>query len=83
LITLEEGLQPGRDASRVGLVSLVPRVALRCPDEAAAALGISPDFFDQHIRPDLKLIRRGRLVLVSVAELTGWIARSECRVFDS
>ena len=31
----------------------IPRVALT-PAEAAAALGVGPDFFDQHVRPDLR-----------------------------
>lgn len=52
-----------------------PRVALRCPDEAAAAIGVSADFFDEHIRPDLRLIRRGRLTFVAVAELERWADR--------
>ena len=47
----------------------IPRVTLRCPSEAAEALGVSPDYFDEHIRPELKLVRRGRLVLVSLSEL--------------
>jgi len=48
------------------------RVALRVPDEAAAALGVSPDHFDRHIRPELKLIRRGRVTLVTVREVERW-----------
>lgn len=48
------------------------RVALRVPEEAAAALGLSADFFDKHIRPELKLIHRGRLILAPVAELERW-----------
>jgi hypothetical protein len=50
----------------------IPRVALRCPDEAASALGISRDHFNVHVRPDLRLIRKGRLVLVLVSELERW-----------
>jgi excisionase family DNA binding protein len=46
------------------------------PKEAADALGVSRDFFDAHVKKDLKLIRRGRLVLVPVAELERWIAAS-------
>ena len=56
-----------------------PRVTLRCPQEAAEALGVSPDFFDAHVRPDLKLVRRGRLVLVSVAELERWTRSNEAK----
>jgi DNA-binding HxlR family transcriptional regulator len=50
----------------------ITRVALRCPDEAASALGISRDYFNEHVRPDLRLIRKGRLVLVLVSELERW-----------
>jgi hypothetical protein len=58
----------------------VPRVTLRVPEEAAAALGVSADFFDEHVRPDLKLVRRGRLVLVAVRELESWARAHEERV---
>jgi hypothetical protein len=49
----------------------VPRVALT-RGEAAAALGMSVDSFERHVQPDLRLIRRGRLRLVSLAELERW-----------
>ena len=53
----------------------VPRLAFS-PDEAAAALGCSRDFFDEHVRPELRLIRRGRRVFVAIAELERWLERS-------
>jgi hypothetical protein len=62
--------------------SVVPRVALRCPDEAAAALGVSPDYFDKHVRHELRLIRRGRLVLVLVSELERWGERNAARTLE-
>ena len=49
----------------------IPRVALTIP-EAAASLGVGPDFFDEHIRSELLLIRRGSKRLVPVAELQRW-----------
>jgi len=49
----------------------VPRVALTRA-EAAASLGVSLDSFDRHIQPELRIIRRGRLRLVPVAELARW-----------
>jgi len=55
----------------------VPRMTLG-PEEAAAALGVSRDFFDETIAPELRLIRRGRRKLVPVRELERWIA-SEAR----
>jgi hypothetical protein len=57
----------------------VPRIALRCPDEAATALGISRDYFNEHVRPDLRLIRKGRLVLVLVGELERWGLENSAR----
>ena len=50
-----------RDVAR--MVSVEPvRVALT-PIEAAAALGVSRDFFDTHVKPELRVIRHGGLVL--------------------
>jgi excisionase family DNA binding protein len=53
----------------------VPRLALSM-DEAAEALSVSRDFLDQHIRHELRLIRRGRKVLVSIRELERWLEQS-------
>jgi hypothetical protein len=44
------------------ITATVPRLALR-RDEAAAALGVSPDHFDQHVRHELRAVRRGRVVV--------------------
>jgi excisionase family DNA binding protein len=51
----------------------LPRLALT-PAEAAKSLGVSDDFFNEHIRPDLKLVRKGRKVLIPVLELERWLA---------
>jgi hypothetical protein len=67
----------------VNVSAPVPRVALRVPNEAAAALGVSPDFFDKHIRPDLKLIRRGSVVFVTVSELERWCRENQARTLDN
>lgn len=48
-------------------------------DEAAASLAVSRDFFDQHVRPELRVIRKGRLRLVPVSELAGWVDRNAAR----
>lgn len=61
------------------LAAPIPRIALTIP-EAAAALGVGPDFFDQHIRPEIKLIRRGSKRLVPLAELERWAAENAERV---
>lgn len=53
----------------------IPRVTLT-PVEAAAALGCGATFFDEQVRPELRLIRRGRKVLVPVVELQRWAAEN-------
>jgi excisionase family DNA binding protein len=57
----------------------IPRIALT-PAEAAAAIGVGPDFFDKKVAPELRMIRRGRKRLVPVAELERWAAENAERV---
>jgi excisionase family DNA binding protein len=57
------------------LAAPIPRVCLTIR-EAAAAMGVGPDFFDEHIRPELRVIRRGSKRLVPVAELQRWAAET-------
>jgi len=56
----------------------VPRLALSA-DEAAAALGVSRDFLDEHIAPELRWVRRGRRKLIALRELERWLAESSKR----
>jgi excisionase family DNA binding protein len=51
----------------------LPRLALS-PDECARALGVSRDFFDEHVMPELRIVRRGRRRLVPVRELERWLS---------
>jgi excisionase family DNA binding protein len=53
------------------------------PQEAAAALGVSRDFFDEHVKPELRVVRRGRLVLVPVRELEKWVDENAARTVAS
>ena len=46
------------------------------PAAAAELLDVSRDFFDEHVLPELRVVRRGRLVLVSVRELERWLEAS-------
>jgi excisionase family DNA binding protein len=55
------------------------RLALS-PDEAAAVLGVSRDYFDEHVIGELRVVRRGRRILVALAELERWLDRSATRV---
>lgn len=54
------------------LKTTIPRLALT-PPEAAAALGCGETFFTEFVRPELRLVRRGRKVLVPVSELERWL----------
>jgi hypothetical protein len=45
-----------------------PRLALR-KEEAAAALGISDESFDRHVRPHVRVVRWGTLRVYPVIEL--------------
>lgn len=53
----------------------IPRIALT-PAEAAASIGVGPDFFDDQVAPELRLVRRGRKRLVPVAELERWTSEN-------
>jgi len=50
------------------------------PDEAAQMLSVSRDYFDEHVKPELRIVHRGsRTVLVPVAELVRWVERNAGR----
>ena len=53
----------------------VPALALRRA-EAAAALGVSVEHFDQHVRPHVAAARLGSVVVYSVAGLQAWLNRN-------
>jgi hypothetical protein len=59
----------------------VPRLSLT-PAQCAEALGISRDSFDRYVLPELRVVRRGRLVLVSVREVERWLDVSAARTLD-
>jgi hypothetical protein len=60
------------------LATSIPRIALT-PAEAAAAIGVGPDFFEENVAPELRLIRRGRKRLVPMVELERWVTESAGR----
>jgi hypothetical protein len=65
---------PGR------LGAVVPRVALRWPDEVAAALGVSRSWlYDSGLAGELRFVRNGKIRLVLVAELERVIERLSAR----
>lgn len=61
------------------LATEIPRIALT-PAEAAAAVGCGIDFFNEHIQPELKVIRRGSKRLIPVSELQRWAEENAERV---
>jgi excisionase family DNA binding protein len=63
-------------------IERVPRLALR-PDEAAASLGVSRDFFDEHVAPQLRTVRHGRLRMVPVRELERWLEREAALTLEA
>jgi hypothetical protein len=69
--------RPRRQA-RGGRCAL-PRLCVK-PDEAAQMLSVSRDYFDEHVKPELRIVHRGtRTVLVPVAELVRWVERNAAR----
>lgn len=63
----------------VRVLERVPRLALGA-EEAAKALGISRDLFDEHVAPELRKVRAGRRILYPVRELERWLDQSATRV---
>jgi hypothetical protein len=61
-------------------VVLATRLALSVT-EAAQALGVSVDFFAEHVAPELRWCRRGRKKLVATSELEKWIVQNSARLF--
>jgi excisionase family DNA binding protein len=57
----------------------LPRLSIS-PGEAAEMLGVSRDFFDEHIKPELRIVRRGsKTILIPVAELERWLEKNAAR----
>lgn len=53
------------------------------PSEAAEILCVSSDFFDEHIKPELRIIRPGsKTILIPVVELERWVDQSAARWSD-
>jgi hypothetical protein len=59
--------------------TLLPRIAFRVA-EAATVLGVSQDFFNEHIAPEISCVRRGRVKLYPRRELERWLDANASRV---
>ena len=60
----------------------VARLALS-KAEAAHALGVSVDFFEEHVMHEPRIVRRGRRRLIPVRELERWLDESASYVLPS
>ena len=77
----DNGMTGELAGSSARVVALVPRLALSVT-EAAQSMGVSVDFFAEHVAPDLRWCRRGRKKLVAVTELERWIVENSARLFE-
>jgi hypothetical protein len=59
----------------------LPQLAMTKP-EAAEALSMSVDSLERYVMPELRVVRRGRLVLIAVAELQRWLEANAARVLE-
>ena len=50
--------------------------------EAADALGVSVDFLEEHVMPELRIVRRGRRRLIPVRELERWLEANAALVVE-
>lgn len=82
LIPAERSRLPSIDEERQAVL-LVIGVALAHGErwafsraEAAERLGISPEFFERYVAPEIRSIRRGRRRLFSLGELMFWLWRA-------
>jgi len=57
----------------------VIRLALS-KSEAAEAIGCSVDFLEEHVWPELRIVRRGRLSFVAITELQRWLDKEAHRL---
>jgi hypothetical protein len=62
-------------------VEVVPRIDVGAED-AATALGLSRDTFDEYVAPGLRVIRVGRRRLYRVAELERWAEKNEAKALE-
>jgi excisionase family DNA binding protein len=44
--------------------------------EAADSLGVSVDFLERHVMPELRVVRRGRRRLIPLRELERWLEQN-------
>jgi hypothetical protein len=57
------------------MVAAIPRLALT-QAEAACALGVSVDYFQAHLAPELRAVKRGRKRIYPVRAIEAWLDRN-------
>ena len=50
--------------------------------QAAEALGVSVDFLERHVMPELRVVRRGGRRLIPISELDRWLDANAARALD-
>jgi hypothetical protein len=68
----------GRMGTHARIRRDVPRLAFNQQD-AAAALGVSVDHFERHIKPDLPIVYSGALKLYTLTALQDWLSANSLR----
>jgi excisionase family DNA binding protein len=76
LVSAKQPRKPRQRASRSSAGPVTGARLALSPDEAAALLGVSRDYFDEHVIHELRIVRRGRRILVALTELERWLDRS-------
>ena len=76
VVPVDQPDRPRRNGSAPN--KLGPRLALS-PDEAAGLLGVSRDYLDEHVIGELRIVRRGRRILIAVTELERWLDQAAVR----
>jgi excisionase family DNA binding protein len=56
----------------------VPRLAVT-KVEAAESLGVSVDFLEDHVMRELRVVRRGRRLLIPLHEIARWLEANSQR----
>ncbi len=64
--------RPALDDQGAHVGAAFGRLALS-KSEAADALGVSVDFLEEHVMPELRIVRRGRRRLIPVRVLEKWL----------
>lgn len=67
--------------SAPAVIVQAPAVALS-REQAAAALGYSIDHFEKHVQHEIRVIQRGRRIVVPVTELQRWADENAERILD-